>query len=142
MGRRTYIHGADEVFITHKDICHEVAEHDGGDPSANEAFNRLFRRNVDEQRAPKSYAADISKDIIGYYERGRKEEPDHALENVVHDEMSLDDYQIQRHVRPCELSKLETVVASLERANKENEACKLISMTLSFLEDQIGVTDP
>ena len=128
MERGTYIYGANEVFITHKDICQAVTEQNGGDPRANKSLNRLFRGKFDEQRAPKSYAADIGKDIIGYHERGGKDEPDHALENVVHYEMSLDDDQIQSHVRPGELGKLEAIMAFRERANKEDEACRSISI--------------
>lgn len=129
MGSGTYIYRANEVFITHENICHAVTEHDGENPRANEALNRLFRRKLDERRAPKGYTADIGKDIIGYHKRGRKEEPDHALEYVVHYKMSLDDDQIQGHVRPGELGKLETVVAFGERANKEDEACGTVSIT-------------
>lgn len=126
--RETYIYGANEVFITHEDICHGVTEHDGEDPRADEALNRLLGGKLDELRSPKSYAANIGKDVIGYYKRGRKEKPNHALEDVVHYEMSLDDDQIQRHVRPGELGKLKTIVAFREGANKKDEACRIISI--------------
>lgn len=56
-GERTYIYGANEVFITHEDVCHAVTEHDCGDPCANEALNRFFRGKLDEHRAPKNHAA-------------------------------------------------------------------------------------
>lgn len=67
-------------------------------------------------------AADVGKDVVGDDQGDRKEEPDHALEYVVHDKMGLDNDEVQGHVGPCELSELELVVSLLQRGDEENEA--------------------
>lgn len=41
--------------------------------------------------------------------------------------MGLYDDQVESHVRPGELGKLEAVVAFLERANKEDKTCNRVS---------------
>ncbi len=73
-------------------------------------------------RAPESDAADVGKDVVGYHQRGGKEEPDQPFEDVVHDEVCLHDDEEQRHVCPGELGELETVVAFLEGGDEEDEA--------------------
>lgn len=84
------IDGADEVLVPHQHVSDEVAKDDSADPRAQETFNGLLGRQLDQLRAPKGDTADVGKDIIGNHQRGRKEEPDHALEDVVHHEVSLD----------------------------------------------------
>lgn len=116
------VDGTDEIFVPHQHVGHEVAENDGADPGTNEALNSLLRRQLDQLGATKSDSADVGKDVVRDYQRCRKEEPDHALEDVVHHEVRLDDNQVQRHVSPSELSKLEAVVSLLKRPNEEDEA--------------------
>ena len=108
------IDGADEIFVPHEDVCHEEAEDDGADPCADEALDGLFGGELDELGAPEGDATDVCEDVIGNDETDRKEEPDHAFEDVVHDKVRLDDYQIESHMRPAELGELEAVVAFLQ----------------------------
>lgn len=61
-----------------------------------------------------SDAADVGEDVVGDDEGYGEEEPDHAFENVVHDEVGLDDDEVEGHVCPCELGELESVVAFLQ----------------------------
>ena len=56
---------------------------------------------------------DVGPYIVCYDQGARQKEPDHALKNVVHNEMRLDDDQVERHVRPCKLSELEAIMAFL-----------------------------
>lgn len=70
----------------------------------------------------KGNSHEVGPNVVGDDHGGGEEEPDHALENVVHDEVGLDDDEVQSHVRPGELSKLELVVAGLERGDEEDEA--------------------
>lgn len=85
-------------------------------------FNSLLGADLDQLCAAESDTADVRKDIVGDDQADRQEEPDHALENVVHDEVRLHDNQVESHVSPSELSELELVVTLLERTNEEDEA--------------------
>ena len=119
----TYIHRTDEVLIPHQNIGHAKAKDYCADPSANEAFDSLLWRKLDELRAAKCHTAKVGKDIICDDKGGRKEEPDQALEEVVHHKMRLHNDEVQSHMSPGELRELETVMALLEGANEEDEAC-------------------
>lgn len=88
-----------------------------------DTFDCLLRANFDKLRTAESDTADVGEDIVGNDKADRQEEPDHALKDVVHDEVGLYNNQIKRHVGPGELSELEFVVALLERSDEENEAC-------------------
>lgn len=46
--------------------------------------------------------------------------------------MRLYDDQIESHMRPCKLGKLESVVALLEGSDEEDEACTKISLRRQF----------
>lgn len=116
------IDGADEVLVAHQDVGHEVAEDNSANPCAEETFNGLLGGKLDQLGATKGDTADVGEDIVGNDQRGGKEEPDHALEDVVHDEVGLDHNQIQCHVCPSKLGELESVVALLERSDKEHES--------------------
>lgn len=69
----------------------------------------------------KSDTTDVGKDVVCDDQGGREEEPDHSLENVVHDEVGLDNDEVESHVGPSELGELELVVALFERDNEEDE---------------------
>ena len=86
------------------------------------ALDGLLGRQLDELGTAKSDAADVRKYIVCDDERGGQEEPDHALEDVVHDEMRLHHDEVQRHVRPGKVGELKLVVAGLESCNKRDEA--------------------
>lgn len=116
------IDGADEVFVSHEDVGHEETKDDGADPGANEAFDGFLGGKFDELSTAKSDAAYVGEDVIGDDKADREEEPYHAFKDVVHDEMGLDDDQIEGHVCPSELGELESVVPFFKRADKEDEA--------------------
>lgn len=103
-----------------------------------DTFDSLLRANLDELCTAESDTADIGEDIVGDDKADGQEEPDHALKDVVHDEVGLYNDQIERHVGPGELSELELVVALLERSDEENEACSTsviysFSMTILYI---------
>lgn len=100
----------------------EDAEKDGHDPGAQETLHRLLRGQLNQLGAAKSDAADVGEDVVGDDEGGGEEEPDQAIEDVVHNKVRLADDQEQCHVRPDELGELELEVAALEGANEEDEA--------------------
>ena len=85
-------------------------------------FNGLLRAQLNKLCPPKRNPADIREDIVRDDQHDRQEEPDHALEDVVHDEVGLYDDEVQGHVRPGELRELEAVVAVFERGYEEDEA--------------------
>lgn len=118
----TYVDWADEVLIPHQHVRHAEPEDDGAYPSADESFDSLFGRNLDKLSAAEGDAADVCEYVVGDDEGCREEEPNHAFEDVVHDEVCLDYDQVESHVRPGELSELEAVVALLEGADEEDEA--------------------
>lgn len=74
----------------------------------------------------KENTANVSEDIVGDNQSSGQEEPDHALENVVHDEMSLNHNEVQSHVCPSKVGELELVVTSLKRSDKEDESYILL----------------
>lgn len=119
---QAYIHGADEVLVPHQNVGKEQTKDDGEDPRAKETFHRLLGRNLDQLGPAKRDAADVGKNVVRDDQRDREEEPDHSLENVVHDKVRLDHDEVQRHVRPCELGKLELVMTLLQRGNEEDES--------------------
>lgn len=75
--------------------------------------------------------ADVREDIVGDDKGGRKEEPDHALEDVVHDKVGLNDNEVQSHVSPREVGELELVVTGLERTDEEDEAWAMLAICTS-----------
>jgi hypothetical protein len=87
-----------------------------------QTFNGLLRADLDQLCATKSDTADVGEDIVGDDQADGQEEPDHALEDVVHDEVRLHDNEVESHVSPSKLSELELVVTLLERTNEEDEA--------------------
>jgi hypothetical protein len=116
------VDGADEVLVAHQNVGQAKCKDDGEDPGANEALDSLFRTDLDELSTAKGDTTDVGKDIVGDDQSSGEEEPDHALEDVVHDEMGLDDNQVESHVGPGELLELELVVALFEGDDEEDEA--------------------
>lgn len=119
----SYIDGADKVLGSDHQVHEDHAKENSGNPSTNKSFHSLLGRQFDELSAAKGNAANVGKDVVSNDEGGRQEEPDHALKHIVHDEMGLNDDEVQRHVRPCKVGKLELVVSGLERCDEEDEAC-------------------
>ena len=112
---------ADEVLVPHQDIGHEVSKANGANPGAQEPFNCLLRGNLDQLCATKCNTADVGKDIVRNHQGCGQEEPDHALQNVVHDEVCLNDDEVERHMGPGKLGELETVVAFLQGYDEVDE---------------------
>lgn len=121
MENRTYINWADEVAVPHQDVGHKDTENYREDPSPNETFNSLFGRQFDKLSTSKRDSTYIGEDIVGNYKRCGKEEPDHALEYVIHDKVGLDYNQVEGHMCPCKLRELKSVVAFFQRSNKKDK---------------------
>lgn len=119
---KTHVDRADKILIAHHDVGEHNPKDDGENPCADEALNGLFRADLDELRTPEGDTAQVSEDVICDDECNRQKEPDHAFEDIVHDEVSLNDDQIERHVRPSKLCELELIVALLERNDEEDES--------------------
>ena len=120
--RITYVNGADKVFALHQNVREEEAKDDGHDPGTNKALDGLLRGQLNELGAAKRDTADVGEDVVGDDERGGEKEPDHALEDVVHNEVGLHNDQVQSHMGPCELGELELVVTGVEGGDEEDEA--------------------
>ncbi len=90
----TNIYGADEVFVPHQHIGHSETKDDRAYPGAYESFHGLFRGKLDKLCFAESYTADVGEDVVRDDEGCWEEEPNHALEYIVHDEMGLDDDQV------------------------------------------------
>ena len=84
-----YIYWADEVFVPHQYVRHGKSEDDGTNPRSNKTLNSLLRRKLDELGTTEGNATDVGENVVGDYEGCWEEEPDHPLENVVHDKMGL-----------------------------------------------------
>ena len=91
---RTYVNRTDEVFGSHKQIRVDDPEENREGPCADEPLDRLLWADLDKLRPAKRNPADIGPDIICDDECARKDQPDHALEDVVHDKVRLNDDQI------------------------------------------------
>lgn len=96
-------------------------------------FHRLLWRDLDELGPAKCNTAHVGKDVVDDDQAHGQEEPDHALKDVVHDEVSLHHDQVQSHVGPGELGELESVVAFLEGSNEEDEAWKQSAWSYTVL---------
>lgn len=116
------VHRANEVLIAHEDIGEEDAKDDSENPGADETLDGFLGGELDKLSAPESNTAEIGEDVVADDQRNGQEKPDHSFEDVVHDEVGLHHDQVEGHVCPCELGKLESVVAGLERGDEENEA--------------------
>lgn len=88
-------------------------------------FDSLLWAEFDKLCSPKRDTANVCKDVVCDDKTRWQEEPNHALKDVVHDEMCLHNDQVQGHVSPGELRKLESIVALLQGANKEDKTCKI-----------------
>ena len=91
VGQGFYIYWADEVFVPHQYVRHSKSEDDRTDPRSNKTLNSLLRRKLDELGTTEGNATDVCKNVIGDNQGCWEEEPDHPLENVVHDEVGLHD---------------------------------------------------
>lgn len=85
---------ADKVLAAHQNIGEENGEDDGKEPGSDESLDRLFGAQLDKLGAAEGDTTDVSKNIVCDDERGRQEEPEHALEDVIHDEVGLNDNQV------------------------------------------------
>lgn len=119
--RTEVIDRADEILVAHEDVGHEVTETNGAEPGAQEPFNRLLGRKLDQLSATESNTADVGEDIVRNHQGRGQEEPNHAFQDVVHDKVRLHDDQVERHVRPGPLGELEAVVALLQGCDEEDE---------------------
>lgn len=117
----THIDRTNKVLVASEEVRESKAEDDCEDPGTEKTLNSLLGTDFDELGTAKCDAANISKDIVRDDQGSGQEEPNHALEDVVHDEMGLDDNQIKSHVGPCELGELEFVVALFQGHDEEDE---------------------
>lgn len=151
--RSEVVNRANEVLRSHEDVGEEEAQENGTDPCANKScelvsmyakiktskpllhtFDSFLGAELDQLCPAKSNSANVCKDIIDDDQADGQEEPDHAFEDVVHDEMCLDHNQVEGHMSPGILCELEFVVAFLQRANEEYEACVMnVSAALATL---------
>lgn len=116
------VNGTNEIRVTCEEVGHKEAEEDSADPGTDEAFDCLLGGKFNELCTAEGDAADIGEYVVGDDEGGGQEEPYHAFKYVVHDEVGLYNDQVEGHVGPGELGKLEAVVTFLEGADKENES--------------------
>jgi len=57
-----------------------------------------------------------------------------SLQDVVHDEMRLDNNEIECHMSPRELSKLELQVSLLEGSDEKDKSCEIAQLSSWALE--------
>lgn len=120
--RTEIIDGANEVFVAHQHVGHKETKDDRADPSTNETLHSLLRRQLNQLSTSEGDTTDVGENVIGDDKRRGKEEPNHALEDVVHDEMGLDDDQVQRHVSPGKVLELQLVGVLTQGADEDHEA--------------------
>jgi hypothetical protein len=113
---------ADEICEAHHHVGNGEPKDNCKNPCTDKTLYRLLGRELNELRAAKGDAADVSEYIVRDDQRCRQQTPDHAFKDVIYDKMGLHDDQVERDVRPAELGELESVVAFLQRAYEEDEA--------------------
>lgn len=86
----TYIDRANKVTTPRQYIREQETKQDSEDPGADKSFYSLLGRKLDQWGSAKCHTADVGKDVVDNDQCCRQEEPDHAFEDVVHDEMRLD----------------------------------------------------
>ena len=91
-------HRANHVVESHEEGTPGDAESHGAEERADKALNRLLGRKLDQGRLAEGDAADVGEDVVADDERGGHEEPDHALKNVVHDEVTSSQSQMWRRL--------------------------------------------
>lgn len=92
--RAQVVDRTDEVRVTDQQVGHEITKGNSAGPCAEESLNSLLWGELNKLCPSKANTANVGEDIIGDDQRSGKEEPDHALENVVHDKVSLNNNQI------------------------------------------------
>lgn len=123
--RAQVVDRANEILVAHEELGHEVTEANRADPRTDESLDGLLRRELNQLCASEADTTDVGKDVIRDDQCGGEEEPDHALENVVHHKVSLNHNQIQSHMGPSKLSELKPVVTLLQGSDEEYEAYEL-----------------
>lgn len=116
------VDGADEVLAAHQQVGEEDGKDDCHDPGADKTLDRLLGAQLDELGAAKGDSTNVGKDVIGDDQRSGQEEPKHALEHIVHDEVRLHHNQVESHVRPSKVGELELEVPGTEVGDEEDEA--------------------
>ena len=127
-----YVYWADEILVPHQNVRHDKTEDDCTYPRADETLDSLLGRKLNELGTTEGNATDVGENVISNDQGCWEEKPDHSLENVIHDEMGLYDNEVEGHMRPGKLGKLEAVMTFLQRANKEHEPCKGVSRILTL----------
>ena len=151
---------ADEVFVPHQEVGNDESKENGADPSTDEAwelrvstmnnlptvrvashtFHRLLRTEFDELSPPKRDPAYVGEDVVNDHQTHGHQEPDHAFEDVVHDEMRLHYDQVECHMGPSKLCKLESIIVLLQRRHKEDEACVGQSARIILRSNSLSLT--
>jgi hypothetical protein len=80
--------GADHIIVPHEEHPPTEREDDSAPKRAHEPLHRLFRRQLDERRAPEGDAPDVGEHVVADDERGWDPEPDQAFEDVIDDEVA------------------------------------------------------
>ena len=85
------VHWADHVVELAEVRAPQDGEYYGRNERANEAFDCLLRRELDERCASYGHTPDVREDVVANDKRRWHPEPDQALEDVVYDEMAARD---------------------------------------------------
>lgn len=81
-------HRADHVLELHEVGTPYDAEDDGRNKGTEETFNCFLGGELDQRCTTDSDAPDVREDVVADHKGGRDPEPDHALEDIVDDEVT------------------------------------------------------
>lgn len=116
------VHRADHVLVPHKEAPPHHAKQHRSKERAHKPLHSLFRRETNERGAPEDLAPDVGEYVVADDEGRGDEEPDEALEDVVHDKVARDDDEEEGHVDPAEETELLLEVALFQGHDEAHEA--------------------
>ena len=124
-GRAVEVWWTVEVLVFTHQLAHTQTVHKCGEPTPDETFPRLLRRQFDQLRLPEEEAENVGEDVVADDHGDREEEPDEAGQHVLHDEMRRREHNDQRQHVPAEERKLHLVEVltqtQYERHETDNE---------------------
>lgn len=113
---------ADKVAELAEEVGEDEAKDHGGEAAAHEALPGLLGAELDQRRLAEEEAKHVGHDVVADNHGDGHDEPDHALEDVLDDEVALRDDNQQGDVRPGEERELAHVVLAGEREHEPDEA--------------------
>lgn len=114
--------GADEVRELTQEVGEDEPEQNCREATADEALPRLLRTEFDQGRLAEEEAKHVGHHVVADDHGDGHNEPDHALEDVLDDQVALRHHNQQGDVSPSEQRELPHVVLARQRQHEPHES--------------------